>query len=590
VRSRFGSLLAGVTGTAGQGFEGERMSAGPRIGEQFGSFRIDGEIGRGGMGTVYQATQVGLDRTVALKILDASLSADPQFMSRFHHEATVLARLDSPQVVQVYDHGTIGGCACLAMQYVPGGDLTSLLRTRGPLPAVEALGVFADICAALADAHAIGVVHRDVKPSNVLLRRPGQTDFAYLCDFGIAQSGESNLTQAGTVAGTWAFLAPERFDGHPATARSDIYSAGCVLWAMLTGQNPYGGTDIQLALAHARAPIPMLPGNDALTQSLNQLLQGCLAKDPAMRFQDARTVSDSARRLRDSLLAPADERTRLRTPPTPVPVPPPVPAAPVYATPAPATYGATQLTDPSGRPPASRSRRWVFLLAGFLALAVVATATALVVVNWIGGSQGSQAATVRPRATRTTETAEATPGAGAPAPTAPAATAPAAGGTYQCWNGSTQPNLDACGTPTGLAAVRYLFPEAAENPECVQKFYSAVAITIECPRDLGIVRFVYWENPEDAVANFADSRYKGVTPTTLWVDGQSAGRQWRAEMDSKFGRYWASGLWVYSQFSFSVAAPNDAAREVLVSSIRLRSMHQIQGYLQSEGAQESVIG
>ena len=123
----------------------------PRIGEQFGPFRIEQEIGRGGMGTVYAATQLGLDRPVALKLLDASLAADPEFMSRFHHEATVLARLDSPHVVQVYDHGSIGGCVYLAMQYVAGGDLSALLHARGPLPAAEALSVFADVCTALGD-------------------------------------------------------------------------------------------------------------------------------------------------------------------------------------------------------------------------------------------------------------------------------------------------------------------------------------------------------------------------------------------------------------------------------------------------------
>lgn len=571
------------------------MSAGPRIGEQFGSFRITGEIGRGGMGTVFQATQVGLDRTVALKILDASLSADPQFMNRFHHEATVLARLDSPHVVQVYDHGAIGGCVYLAMQYVPGGDLASLLRTRGPLPAAEALGVFADICAALADAHAIGVVHRDVKPSNVLLRRPGQTDFAYLCDFGIAQSGESNLTQAGTVAGTWAFLAPERFDGHPATARSDLYSAGCVLWAMLTGQNPYGGTDIQLALAHARAPLPVLPGNDALTQSLNQLLQGCLAKDPSQRFPDARTVSDSARRLRDSLAGQSDERTRLRTPPTPAPIPVPAPAASPYATPTPTTFGASQLTDPAGRPPGGRSRRLVFLLAGFLALAVVATATALFVVNWIGGSQGSQAATTRPRATRTTQTEETTPATtgSVPPATVPtiAPTTQAPNATYVCWNGSSTTSIDECGDPTGIAGLRYLFPELQDPAAgCVQKFTSTDAITFECPHDLAINRYVYWKDPEIALYNFRDKRFPGVPWVPFVVDGIDAGKKWEALRDTPSNPYWTSALWVYNQYSFTVTAPNQPQRDQLVAGMQVRAMHQIQGYLQSEGPQVGVLG
>lgn len=255
----------------------------PAIGEQIGPYRVDAEIGHGGMGIVYRATQLTLNRPVALKVLDPRFTADATFTARFTREAGVLASLDSPHVVQIFDHGVADGHLYLAMQYVDGGDVGELVARAGPLTPSTALQVYSHVLGALGDAHARGIVHRDVKPSNVLLRADTDGPYAYLCDFGIAQTPESGLTQPGLVPGSWAFMSPERHAGRPATPQSDLYSAACVLWTMLTGRNVYSGTDVQIALAHLDAPVPQLPGSDPLVDALNRLFWASLAKDPAER-------------------------------------------------------------------------------------------------------------------------------------------------------------------------------------------------------------------------------------------------------------------------------------------------------------------
>ena len=168
----------------------------------------------GGMGVVYAATDTRLDRRVALKLVSGQLAGDPSFVTRFQREAAVLARLDSPHIVAIFDHGEQDGTPYIATQYVGGGDLGALIAGRGALPPQLALRVCAQIAGALADAHRVGVIHRDVKPSNVLLRDPDAAELhAYLCDFGIAQTESEGLTTAGAIAGSWAYLAPERANG-----------------------------------------------------------------------------------------------------------------------------------------------------------------------------------------------------------------------------------------------------------------------------------------------------------------------------------------------------------------------------------------
>ncbi|KQY57020.1 MULTISPECIES: protein kinase domain-containing protein [unclassified Nocardioides] len=276
----------------------------PRTGDLFGRYRIDAQLGTGGMGVVHRAHDTELGRTVALKVMWPHLATDEGFRTRFLNEATTLAKVDSTHIVAIYDHGVHDDVLYITTQYVEGGDLGAVLEQRGSLPRALAARVCVQIAGALHDAHRAGVVHRDVKPANVLLRSADSSDTtepqAYLCDFGVAQTQWSRgLTMTGTVAGTWSWLAPERAQGSPGTPASDIYSLGCVLWACLNaGAAPYTGPDVEVAAAHLTEPIPQLPGDDPLTRRFNDLLDRSLAKHPKDRFRTAAA-------FRDQLLAVA---------------------------------------------------------------------------------------------------------------------------------------------------------------------------------------------------------------------------------------------------------------------------------------------
>ena len=266
------------------------MATFPGVNETFGRYEILRLIGRGGMGVVHEARQRDLDRRVALKLLTPELAEDPEFRERFEREARTLAALDSPHIIQVYDAGEQDGVLFLATQLVNGRDLSTYLDIEGPVPVDTAVAVMADVAAALADAHDAGVLHRDIKPGNVLLRGSGAV-FAYLCDFGIARTSESTLTRTAQVAGTLAYLAPECHAGESATVASDIYSLGCCLWAALAGEAPYQGqTEYQLAVAHLHQDVPQLEGSDPVTVALNQVLRTSMAKRPVDRYSSARQV------------------------------------------------------------------------------------------------------------------------------------------------------------------------------------------------------------------------------------------------------------------------------------------------------------
>lgn len=348
----------------------------PRVGDDFGRYRIDAQIGQGGMGVVFLATDTEFDRRVALKVVSAALGGSAEFLARFEREAALLARLNSPHVIAIFDYGEQDGCPYLATQYVGGGDLGALLAARGPMPPKLAAEVCAQVADALSDAHRAGVVHRDVKPTNVLLRDADTLDLhAYLCDFGIARTDSEGLTAPGSVSGTWSYLAPECGTGAPGTVASDLYALGCLLWAALTGQAPFRGTDVEIAIAHQRAPVPQLAGDDPFTRHVNAILANTLAKDPRARYADADTLRT------DLLAAAAIPSTGVRPVPAAAPAPPTAPPGAGGPSPrGPISLGSL----PPGSPlPAPRRRRTALVVAA-TCLAVLAVAGGIVAVTLAG--------------------------------------------------------------------------------------------------------------------------------------------------------------------------------------------------------------
>jgi eukaryotic-like serine/threonine-protein kinase len=224
----------------------------PLVGQVLdGRYRVESRLARGGMATVYEAVDERLDRTIALKVMHPGLAEDEQFVSRFIREAKAAARLSHPNVVAVFDQGADGGHVFLAMEYVAGRTLRDLMREHGRLSPRQALEVLEPVLAALGAAHHAGIVHRDVKPENVLLADDGRVKVA---DFGLARavtSSTSHTATSGILMGTVAYLSPEQVERGVADQRSDVYAAGILLYEMLTGVKPYDGeTAIQVAYRH----------------------------------------------------------------------------------------------------------------------------------------------------------------------------------------------------------------------------------------------------------------------------------------------------------------------------------------------------
>jgi beta-lactam-binding protein with PASTA domain/tRNA A-37 threonylcarbamoyl transferase component Bud32 len=258
-----------------------------------GRYRIEREIGAGGMARVFRASDEALGRVVAIKMPRDPYATDPPFRERFLREARAAARLSHPNIVAVYDVGEQDGRPFLVMQFVDGPTLKDELARRGPLPVGEAVAFVRQVAEALAYAHLHGIVHRDVKPANILLTQPlagdGPRRRALLSDFGIARSlGEAGLSASNEVFGTVHYLAPERAQGQPALPASDVYSLGIVLYELLTGRVPFNAeSPVATALAHARQPVPPPRAyNPAIPPRLEQVILRALAKNPAERFRN----------------------------------------------------------------------------------------------------------------------------------------------------------------------------------------------------------------------------------------------------------------------------------------------------------------
>lgn len=261
-----------------------------------GRYRLRRELARGGMATVWEAEDRVLTRNVAIKVLHPHLAGDDGFRVRFRREAVAAAGLAHPHIVTTYDTGRDADVAYIVMELVEGITLARLLKSQGPLPVPKALDVAAQVADALACAHAHGVIHRDVKPANILLRPDGHVKVA---DFGIAKAGAGNdLTRTGVVMGTAKYLSPEQVSGTPADASSDIYALGIVLYEMLCGAPPFvGDTELSTAVARLTAlPESLRQRRPEVAPAIEAVVLRALARDPAARFQ-------SAAEMRSSLLA-----------------------------------------------------------------------------------------------------------------------------------------------------------------------------------------------------------------------------------------------------------------------------------------------
>jgi DNA-binding beta-propeller fold protein YncE len=263
------------------------LSLDPRVGTELAGYRIEALVGRGGMGVVYRAHDLALDRKVALKILSPELADDERFRDRFLTESRLAAAIDHPNVIPVYDAGEVGGELYIAMRYVDGSDLKRLL-VDGPLPAEQAVTIVSQVAAALDAAHERGLVHRDVKPSNVLLDERGHV---YLADFGLSRRlGEPGAALGATQSlGTIDYVAPEQIRGEDVDRRADLYSLGCVLYEVVTGKPPFARpTESAVLFAHLEEEPPAAPG-------LEDVMPTALAKDPDDRFQSGHELAEATR-------------------------------------------------------------------------------------------------------------------------------------------------------------------------------------------------------------------------------------------------------------------------------------------------------
>jgi len=344
-----------------------RLGPGSRI----AGYVIEEQVGAGGMAVVFRARDEVLGRLTALKVLSPALAADQEFRNRFLRESRAVAAVDEPHIVPVYAAGEADGVLYIATRFVAGGDLSSLLRrSGGPLEPGRAADLVAQVAAALDAAHQIGLVHRDVKPGNVLIETlPGRPEHAYLSDFGLtkATSGSTGLTLTGMFLGTPDYCAPEQITGRPLDGRADQYALACVAFSLLTGSVPYHREEtIATLFAHLNDPIPALTSRrSGLPATADSVMARALSKDPATRFA---SCSEFAGALRTALLVPGQAAAA----PQPTATPPgyvqpnysppspayPQPAAyppPAYTPPAPYPtpgYTPPQYTPPQYTPPA----------------------------------------------------------------------------------------------------------------------------------------------------------------------------------------------------------------------------------------------
>ena len=347
-------------------------------GDRFGDFEILEVAGRGGMGIVFRAMQVSLGRPVALKVISPEVSDQPDFRVRFERESRLAASIDHPNVVAVHGAGEIDELSYIAMQWIEGTNVADALEP-GPLPLARTAAIGEQMANALDAAHATGLTHRDIKPGNILLRRIGSRDHAYLTDFGIAKRTEidqgTDLTRAGSVVGTLNYMAPEQIEGN-ARSSSDLYALGCVLFEMATGHRPFEReNDVAVMWAHMSGPRPQASKlRPELGGAFDAVIARALAIDPDERYGSGAELAEALRRAAAGVpLPPPTKEERAVAPPT-VQAPPQAPPPPPSNLP-PTAFEAPRPTAETARAPAGGSGDWTSrkgLIAAIAAVAVLA--------------------------------------------------------------------------------------------------------------------------------------------------------------------------------------------------------------------------
>jgi serine/threonine-protein kinase len=409
---------------------------------QIAGYRIEARLGRGGMGEVYRAVQLSLDRRVALKVLPPKLAEDDVFRRRFLRESRIAASIDHPSIIPIYETGEDRGLLYIAMRYVDGMDLSTLLRRDGRLTPARTLAIMAQVASALDAAHARGLVHRDVKPGNILLAAgpPGSDGHCYLCDFGLikevdVQQARSALTATGQFVGTIPYVAPEQIEGGDIDGRADVYSLGCVVFHCLTGERPFERiNDIEVVFAHLREPPPPVSSRAPdLPPALDAVVARAMAKSRDDRWPTCTAlVTAMQSELRSGAAparpGPADAETRSMLmpplagrPPTPAAAAPPSPAPPAPDPPAPDPLPLVPPAPTTVEPGGRRRGRWGLFAVAVVVLPVAAYfgATQLLADEEPPAPPGTTVAATRPPGGSQCPSAVARPKPNTPTRTAP---------------------------------------------------------------------------------------------------------------------------------------------------------------------------
>src|SRR4051812_39314305 len=381
--------------------------------EKVSRYEITGELGKGAMGRVYKAVDPTIGRTVALKTmrLDVHGLDTDEMLRRFKNEARLAGVLNHGNIVTIYDAGEENGLFYIAMEYIEGVTLHSVLNQRKTLPPEDIINISKQICAGLDHAHHHGVIHRDVKPANIMLEPDGT---AKIMDFGIAKSGGGGVTSTGQVLGTPNYMAPEQVRGHVLDGRTDLFSFGVMLYEMTTGEKPFAGTNVTTIIYKIihEAPVPPRELDVTIHPGLDQVIMKALAKKPEERYQ---TGAELARELQAYKSLGANTDSTQEIPSGAYPAPTGAAPAPALAKPAPkataAKAGAAAAKPRKMQPPPPSKKLWIGV-GVFIALVAAASWGV-----WHGTIAKDQA--IAPPTTANTTHAEATP---APSPENPATT------------------------------------------------------------------------------------------------------------------------------------------------------------------------